>query len=56
MTEPAAPEEKATKQTVLEKIEILAPEALIENVDYIFRHALGKKLSEEEILEARHYA
>jgi hypothetical protein len=50
MTEPAAPEEKATEQTVLEKIEIPAPEALIENVDYIFRHASGKKLSEEEIL------
>jgi hypothetical protein len=43
-TEPAAPEEKATEQT--------APE----NVDYIFRHASGKKLSEEEILEDRHYA
>jgi hypothetical protein len=55
-TEPAAPEEKATEQTAPEKIEIPAPEALIENVDYIFRHALGKKLSEEETLEARHYA
>jgi hypothetical protein len=43
-TEPAAPEEKATEQTALE------------NVDYIFRHASGKKLFEEEILEARHYA
>jgi hypothetical protein len=29
---------------------------LIENVDYIIRHTSGKKLSEEEILEARHYA
>jgi hypothetical protein len=56
MTEPAAPEEKATEQTVLERIEIPAPKALIENIDYIFRHASGKKLSEEEILEARHYA
>jgi hypothetical protein len=55
-TEPAAPEEKATEQTAPEKIEIPAPEALIENVDYIFRHASGKKLSEEENLEARHYA
>jgi hypothetical protein len=55
MTEPAAPEEKVTEQTVPEKIEIPAPVALIENVDYIFRHASGKKLSEEEILEARHY-
>jgi hypothetical protein len=56
MIEPAAPEEKATEQTVPEKIEIPAPEDLIENVNYIFRHASGKKLSEEEILEARHYA
>jgi hypothetical protein len=47
MTEHAAPEEKAIEQTVLEKIEIPAPEALIENVDYIFRHASGKKLFEE---------
>jgi hypothetical protein len=56
MTEPTTPEEKATEQTVPEKIEIPAPEALIENVNYIFRHASWKKLSEEEILEARHYA
>jgi hypothetical protein len=55
-TEPATPEEKATEQIALEKIETPAPKALIENVDYIFRHALGKKLSEEEILEAMHYA
>jgi hypothetical protein len=56
MTEPAAPEEKAAEQTVQEKIEIPAPEALIKNVDYIFRHASRKQLSEEEILEAMHYA
>jgi hypothetical protein len=56
MTEPATPKEKATEQTVPEKIEIPALEALIENVNYIFRHASGKKLSEEEILEAMHYA
>jgi hypothetical protein len=55
-TELAALEEKATEQTAPEKIEVPAPEALIENVDYIFRHPSGKKLSEEEILEARHYA
>jgi hypothetical protein len=29
---------------------------LIKNVDYIIQHASGKKLSEEEILNARHYA
>jgi hypothetical protein len=27
-----------------------------DNIDYIFRHASGKNLSEEEIVEARHYA
>jgi hypothetical protein len=55
-TEPTAPEEKATEQIAPEKIETPALEALIENADYIFRHASGKKLSEGEILEARHYA
>jgi hypothetical protein len=55
-TEPAVPEEKAAEQIALEKIETPAPEALIENVDYIIRHASGKKFSEEEILEATHYA
>jgi hypothetical protein len=39
-----------------EKAKSPAPEASVEDVDYIFRHASGKKLSEEEILEARHYA
>jgi hypothetical protein len=55
-TEPAAPKEKEAEQIAPEKIETSAPEALIENVDYIIRHASGEKLSEEEILEARHYA
>jgi hypothetical protein len=55
-TEPTAPEEKAAEQIAPKKIETPAPEALIKNVDYIIRHASGKKLSEEEILEARHYA
>jgi hypothetical protein len=53
---PAAPQEKTAEQIGPEKIETPAPEAPIENVDYIIRHASGKKLSEEEILEARHYA
>jgi hypothetical protein len=39
-----------------EKIEAPAPEAPNENVDYIIRHASGKKLSQEGILEARHFA
>jgi hypothetical protein len=54
--EPTAPEEKAAEQIALEKIETPALEASIESVDYIIRHASGKKLSQEEILEARHYA
>jgi hypothetical protein len=55
-TKPAAPEEKTARQIAPEKIEAPAPEAPIENVDYIIRHASGKKLSQEEILEGRHYA
>jgi hypothetical protein len=61
----AAPEDKTEQQTsdtsmaagqdVMEKAKTLALEALAENVDYIIRHASKKKLSEEEILEARHY-
>jgi hypothetical protein len=31
------------------------PEAPSEDSDFIIRHASGKKLSEEEIMEARHY-
>jgi hypothetical protein len=54
--EPAAPEEKAAEQIAPEKIETPAPKALIKNVDYIIQHTSGKKLSKEEILEARHYA
>jgi hypothetical protein len=54
--EPATPKEKLTEQIASEKIEAPAPEASNKNVDYIIRHASGKKLSQEEILEARHYA
>jgi hypothetical protein len=55
-TEPAAPEGKTIEQIAPKKIEAPAPEASNKNVDYIIRHASGKKLSQEEILEARHYA
>ena len=55
-TKPAALDEKTAGQIAPEKIEAPALEAPIENVDYIIRHASGKKLSEEEILEADHYA
>jgi hypothetical protein len=64
-TKTTAPEDKADPQAsnvvmvegpvVGEKAKSPAPEAAIEDADYIYRHALGKKLSEEEVLEARHY-
>jgi hypothetical protein len=53
---PVALEDKIAGQIVLEKTEAPAPEALNEDVDYNIRHASGKKLSQEEILEAKHYA
>jgi hypothetical protein len=55
-TEPAVLEEKATEQIASEKIKNLVPEASNKSIDYIIRHALGKELSQEEMLEARHYA
>jgi hypothetical protein len=65
-TKAAMSEDKAEQQTsdtsmttgqdVMEKAKSPALEAPAEDVDYIFRHASGKKLSKEEILEARHYA
>jgi hypothetical protein len=60
------PEDKADQQTsdtsmtagqdMAEKAKSPALEAPAEVVDYIYRHASGKKLSEDEIVEARHYA
>jgi hypothetical protein len=41
---------------VAKEAESLTPEALFEGFDYIVRHASGKRLSEEEISEAKHYA
>jgi hypothetical protein len=55
-TEPVVVEEKATEQIASEKVETPAPEASKESTDYIIRHASGKGLSQEEKLEARHYA
>jgi hypothetical protein len=43
-------------QEVTEKAKSPAPEAPSEDLDYIIRHASGKRLTEEEILEAKHYA
>jgi hypothetical protein len=43
-------------QDTTEKAKSPAPKAAVEDANYIYRHASGKKLSEEEVLEARHYA
>jgi hypothetical protein len=55
-TEPVVLEEKATEQIATEKIENPVPEASNKSIEYIIRHASGKELSQEEVLEARHYA
>jgi hypothetical protein len=55
-TEPAILEEKATEQIATEKIENPVPKASNKSTNYIIRHASGKELSQEEMLEARHYA
>jgi hypothetical protein len=55
-TEPAIVEEKAIEQIASEKVVTPAPEASKESTDYIIRHASGKGLSQEEKLEAGHYA
>ena len=52
-TKPVVTEERAEQVS----LDIgTAPEALSENLDFIIRHASGKRLSEEEIVEAKHYA
>jgi hypothetical protein len=38
------------------EVEYPTPEASSEELDFIIRHASGKKLLEEEIAEAKHYA
>jgi hypothetical protein len=49
-------EEKATEQIASKKVEAAATEASKESIDYIICHASGKRLSQEEKLEALHYA
>jgi hypothetical protein len=44
------------EKSAAKEAESLAPEALSKDLDYIIRHASGKRLSEEEIFEAKHYA
>jgi hypothetical protein len=51
-----ATEKEAVEQILPEKAATPTPEALSEVLDYIIRHALGKRLSEEENFEAKHYA
>jgi nucleoid-associated protein YgaU len=50
---PAAPEEETAGHIAPETPVLEAP---IKTIDYIFQHASGKKLSKDEITEARHYA
>jgi hypothetical protein len=49
-------EEKITEQILVEEVSAIAPEASPKVLDYIVRHASGKKLSEKEKQEAQLYA
>jgi hypothetical protein len=51
-----APEEEAIERILPKKTAPPTPEAPSEDLDYIIRHASGKRLSEEEIFEAKHFA
>jgi hypothetical protein len=51
-----AAEEEAIEQILPEKAAAPTPEGPSENLDYFIRHASGKRLSEEENFEAKHYA
>jgi hypothetical protein len=46
----------AMEKEVAEEAKSPAPEVLSKNFDFIIRHASGKRLSEEEIAEVKHYA
>jgi hypothetical protein len=54
--EPADPKEKSIEQIATEKIEAPAHEASNKSIDYVIHHASEKVLSQEEMLEAQHYA
>jgi hypothetical protein len=49
-------EKEAAEQILPEKTATPIPEAFSEVLDYIVRHASGKRLSEEEKREAQYYA
>jgi hypothetical protein len=65
-TKAVTPEDEVDQQTsnvamegwqdTAENAKSRAPEAAVEDANYIYRHASGKKLSEEEVVEARYYA
>jgi hypothetical protein len=43
-------------QDMIERARSHASKTQAKDADYIYRHASGKELSEDEITEARHYA
>jgi hypothetical protein len=49
-------EKEAVEQILPEKAATSTPEAPSKALDYIIQHASGKRLSKEEIFEAKHYA
>jgi hypothetical protein len=51
-----AAEEEAIEQILPKKAVAPTPKAPSDDLGYIIRHASGKRLSEEEIFEAKHYA
>jgi hypothetical protein len=51
-----AEETKMTEPILVEETSTAAPKASSKALDYNVRHASGKRLSEEEIFEANHYA
>jgi hypothetical protein len=55
-TREKATEKEAVEQILPEEAATPTPEAPSEVLDYIIRHASGKRLFEEEIFEAKHYA
>jgi hypothetical protein len=55
-TEPAIVKEKEAEQIASEKVQAAGTEASKESTDYIIRHASGKRLSQEEKLEALYCA
>jgi hypothetical protein len=46
----------AVENNVAKEAKSPAPEAPSKDLDYIIRHPSGKRLSEEEVFEAKHYA